>query len=124
MPYPTNIAIQHCSGFANARNKGVHNLRGSDLIWAAAIISDVAQKHHGEYPSKGVLQGVSFTLLNVLIVVEDYRADRTLITLINKGLYDRKAPEIRNIPEERAMRYTAACTPMLADRVSLPGDTC
>ena len=46
-----------------------------------------------------------------------------MITLIDKGLYDRKAPEIRNIPEERAMRYTAVCTSMLADRVSLPGDT-
>ena len=39
------------------------------------------------------------------------------MTLIDKGLYDRRIPEIRNIPEERAMRYSAACTSMLADRV-------
>ena len=39
------------------------------------------------------------------------------MTLIDKGLYDRKVPEIRNIPEERGMRYTALCTSMLADRV-------
>ena len=37
--------------------------------------------------------------------------------LINKGLYDRGDNEIRNIPEERAMRYTAVCTSMLLDRV-------
>ena len=46
-----------------------------------------------------------------------------MITLIDKELYNRKAPEIRNILEERAMRYTAVCTSMLADRVSPPGDT-
>ena len=119
-PYLTNIAIQRRSGFNGAQNKGVHDLRGSDSIWASAIISDVAQKHHREYPRKGVLQGVSFTLLNVLIAVEDCRADRTLITLINKGLYDRRAPEIRNIQEEQVMSYTAVCMLMLADWVSLP----
>ena len=58
-PYPTNIAIQRCLGFDGARNKGVHDLQGSDSIWASAIISDVAQKRHGGYPRKGVLQGVS-----------------------------------------------------------------
>ena len=65
-PYPTNIAIQRCSGFNGARNKGVHDLRGSDPIWASAIISDVAQKHRGELPGEGVLQCISITLLNVL----------------------------------------------------------
>ena len=37
--------------------------------------------------------------------------------LIDKGLYDRGDNEIRNIPEERAMRYTAVCTSMLLDQV-------
>ena len=76
---------------------------------------NVAQKHHGEYPRKDVLQSVFSTLLNILIVVEDHQADWTLITLIDKGLYDRKAPEIRNIPKERVIRYAAVCTSMLAD---------
>ena len=58
-PYPTNIAIQRHSGFNRAQNKGVHDLQGSNSIWALAIISDVAQKCCGEYPRKGVLQGVS-----------------------------------------------------------------
>ena len=37
--------------------------------------------------------------------------------LINKGLYDQGENKVRNIPEERAMRYTAVCTSMLLDRV-------
>ena len=37
--------------------------------------------------------------------------------LIDKGLYDRGDNEIRNIPEERAMRYTVVCTLMLLDQV-------
>ena len=119
-PYPTNITIQRCLRFNGARNKGVHDLRGSNSIWVSAIILDVAQKCHGEYPRKGILQG---RLLDVLIVVEDRQADWTLITLIDKGLYDRRVPEIRNIPEERVMRYTVVCMSMLADQVSLPGDT-
>ena len=43
--------------------------------------------------------------------------DLSLVELIDKGLYDRGENEIRNIPEERAMRYTAVCTSMLLDRV-------
>ena len=65
-PYPTNISILCRSGLPGARNKGVHDLRGSDPIWASAIISDVAQKRRGELPGEGVLQCVSVTLLNVL----------------------------------------------------------
>ena len=37
--------------------------------------------------------------------------------LIYKGLYDQGDNEIRNIPEERTMRYTAVCTSMVLDRV-------
>ena len=37
--------------------------------------------------------------------------------LIDKGLYDRGHNEIRNIPEEWAMRYTAVCTSTLLDQV-------
>ena len=51
-------------------------------------------------------------------LVGDPRRDRTLATLIDKGLYDWKWEEqFRNVPEERAMRYTAVCTSMLSDRV-------
>ena len=51
-------------------------------------------------------------------LVSDPRRDRTLATLINKGLYDRKWEEqYQNVPEERAMRYAAVCTSMLSDWV-------
>ena len=51
-------------------------------------------------------------------LVGDPRRDRTLATLIDKGLYDRKQEEqYRNVPEERAMRYAAVCTSMLSDQV-------
>ena len=51
-------------------------------------------------------------------LVGDPRRDRTLATLIDKGLYDRKMEEqYWNVPEERAMRYAVVCTSMLSDRV-------
>ena len=37
--------------------------------------------------------------------------------LIDRGLYDQGDNEIRNIPEERVMRYLAVCTSMLLDQV-------
>ena len=37
--------------------------------------------------------------------------------VIDKGLYDRGGDDLRSIPEERAMRYSAVCTSMLLDRV-------
>ena len=40
-----------------------------------------------------------------------------MITLIDKGLYDRTDALFRSVPEERAMRYSAVCTSMLVDRV-------
>ena len=43
--------------------------------------------------------------------------DLSLVELIDKGLYDRGDNEIRNIPEEWAMRYMAVCTSVLLDRV-------
>ena len=42
--------------------------------------------------------------------------------LIDKGLYDQGDNKIRNIPEERAMRYTAVCTSMLLDQVDDLGE--
>ena len=51
-------------------------------------------------------------------LVGDPRRDRTLATLIDKGLYDWKWEEqYRNVPKERSMRYTAVCTSMLSDQV-------
>src|SRR3984885_12905928 len=37
--------------------------------------------------------------------------------VIDKGLYDRGGNDLRSIPEERAMRYSAVCASMLLDRV-------
>ena len=40
-----------------------------------------------------------------------------MITLINRGLYDRMDMFLWSVPEERAMRYSAVCMSMLIDRV-------
>ena len=40
-----------------------------------------------------------------------------MITLIDRGLYDRTDTLFRSVLEERAMRYSAVCTSMLTDRV-------
>ena len=52
-----------------------------------------------------------------LFVVEDERHDPSLEKLLDIGLYDRWGEMPRSTPEERAMRYLAVCTSMLADRV-------
>ena len=54
-PYPSNIAIQHWSVLAGARDTGVHNLKGMDGVWAGAIIADKAQARRSSYPGTGVL---------------------------------------------------------------------
>ena len=41
--YPTNISIQQCSILPNARVAGIHDLLGTDPIWAGAMISDGQQ---------------------------------------------------------------------------------
>ena len=45
------------------------------------------------------------------------RHNPSLIKLIDLGLYDRSGNMIRSTLEERAMRYPAVSTSMLADRV-------
>ena len=40
-----------------------------------------------------------------------------MISLLDRGLYDRPEIQFRSVPEERAMRYLAVCTSMLTDRV-------
>ena len=50
-------------------------------------------------------------------VVDDERHDLSLKKLIDIRLYDRWGDMVRSTPEERAMRYSAVCTSMLADRV-------
>ena len=50
-------------------------------------------------------------------VVDDVRHDPSLEKLLDIGLYDRWGEMHRSTPEERAMRYLAVCTSMLADRV-------
>jgi hypothetical protein len=126
-PYPTNLAIASCSCMADAscscmadaRAMGIHDLRGMDRVWAGAITTDQSQLRRGQYSSMEPVTLSSFAdCLRASIIVNNVRVDRTLITLIDKGLYDRVgANEIRNIPEERTMRYTAVCTSMVTDRV-------
>ena len=40
-----------------------------------------------------------------------------MITLIDRGLYDRMEMQLQSVPEERVMRYSAICMSMLTDRV-------
>ena len=49
--------------------------------------------------------------------MDDERHDPSLEKLIDFGLYDRWGEMPRSTPEERAMRYSAVCTSMLADQV-------
>ena len=52
-----------------------------------------------------------------LFVVDDKRYDPSLHKLIDLGLYDQWGDMVRSTPEERAMRYSAVCTLMLADQL-------
>ena len=52
-----------------------------------------------------------------LFIVDDERHDPSLKKLIDIGLYDQWGDMVRSTPEERAMRYSAVCTSMLADQV-------
>ena len=49
--------------------------------------------------------------------MDDERHDPSLEKLLDFRLYDRWGDMPRSMPEERAMRYSAVCTSMLADRV-------
>ena len=49
--------------------------------------------------------------------MDDERHDPSLEKLLDIGLYNRWGEMPRSTPEERAMRYSAVCTSMLADRV-------
>ena len=50
-----------------------------------------------------------------LFVVDNERHNPSLEKLIDLGLYDLWGDMVRSTPEERAMRYLAVCTSMLAD---------
>ena len=52
-----------------------------------------------------------------LFVVDDERHNPSLEKLLDIGLYDQWGEMPRSTPEERAMRYSAVCTSMLADHV-------
>ena len=54
-PYPSNIAIQRRSVLSGARDTGVHDLKGMDVVWAGAIIADKAQARYSSYPGTSVL---------------------------------------------------------------------
>ena len=49
--------------------------------------------------------------------MDDERHDPSLEKLLDFRLYDQWGDMPRSMPEERAMRYSAVCTSMLADRV-------
>ena len=97
----------------NAREAGIHDLRGIDPIWAGAIISDRSQDRRAMYPGVRV-PNLSLRDSN-LFVVDDERHDPSLEKLIDIGLYNRWGDMVRSTPEERVMRYSAVCTSMLAD---------
>ena len=44
------MAIKSCSLLPNAREAEVHDLQGTNPIWAGAIISDQAQDRRALYP--------------------------------------------------------------------------
>ena len=50
-PYPTNISIQQCSILPNARVGGIHDLLGTDTVWAGAMISDNQQRKRDLFES-------------------------------------------------------------------------
>ena len=50
-------------------------------------------------------------------MVDDERHNPSLEKLIDLELYDQWGDMVRSTPEERAMRYSAVCTLMLADQV-------
>ena len=54
-PYPSNAAIKSRSVLPNAREAGIHDLRGTDPIWAGAIISDRSQDRRAMYAGVRVL---------------------------------------------------------------------
>jgi hypothetical protein len=50
--YPSNIAIIQRSCLPNLRTAGISDLRGTDLIWAGAIIADQSQVQRYRYPGR------------------------------------------------------------------------
>ena len=99
----------------NAQEAGIHDLQGTDPIWAGVIISDRFQDQRAMYSGVQV-PNLSWRDSN-LFIVDDERHDPSLEKLIDIGLYDRWGDMVRSTPEERAMRYLAVCTSMLADQV-------
>ena len=51
-PYPTNISIQQRSILPNARVGGIHDLLGTDTVWAGAMISDTQQRKRDLFESE------------------------------------------------------------------------
>ena len=51
-PYPTNISIQQRSILPNARVGGIHDLLGTDTVWAGAMISDTQQRKRDSFESE------------------------------------------------------------------------
>src|SRR5882762_5950238 len=48
--YPTNIGIMSRCMRETAQNEGIHDLRGTNMIWARAILADKAQYRRYRYP--------------------------------------------------------------------------
>ena len=48
-PYPLNVAIKSRSVLPNAREAGIHDLQGTDPIWAGVIILDRSQDQRAMY---------------------------------------------------------------------------
>ena len=50
--YPTNISIQQHSILPNAQVGGIHDLLGTDTVWAGAMISDTQQRKRDSFESE------------------------------------------------------------------------
>jgi hypothetical protein len=96
--YPTNKQIRRLAGALNARDHTAGHLARDDLIWSAAMVSDVKLKKRSE-------------------AIPEYR-DEYLDDLISVGILDRQDGDVRNAAEEKSMRYAASCSSMVMDHVT------
>ena len=114
--YPSNVAIKSHSLLPNAREAGVHDLRGMDPIWAGAIISGHSQDRRAMYSGVYEFQTLA-KRLRTHFTAEDEQHDPSLEKLIDLGLYDQWGEMLCSTPEEKVMRYSVVCTLLLTDWV-------
>jgi hypothetical protein len=97
LPYPTNTSILERIKKDDARHDRFGDLYFGDRLWAGAMVTDQAQQRQ------------SFT--------REESRDLPLEDLIQQGIRDRRGDEVRNLHEERAMKYSAILSSALLDHV-------